>query len=79
LAYYYYGSTLVSAASFPMKLLAEINNNNNSIQYTGKVNVSTLHDNSTLMRNASATTPQEIHKPLTPKGSQEIQKKKKKY
>lgn len=70
-----FGSMLVSAAFFPMKLLAEINNNN-PVQFTEKANVSALHDNCTRMTNASATTPQEVHKPLTPKSSQEIQKEK---
>jgi hypothetical protein len=71
-----FGSMLVSAVSFPMKLLAEINNNS-PIQFKGKVNASAIRENCTLMTNASATsTPQEIHKPLPPKSSQEIQKEK---
>jgi hypothetical protein len=66
---------LFSATSFPLKLLSKINNS--PIQFTGRVNVSDFHDNCTGMTNASATAPHEIHKPLIPKSSQEIQKERK--
>lgn len=75
---------LVMAAFFPMKLVATSvkkavlvdGNNSSPIQFAGKVNVSALDYNSTRLTNASSITPQEIHKPLSPKSPQEIQTEK---
>lgn len=78
------GSIIVTPDFFSMKLLATSlkkaavaadNNNNSLIQFTGKVNVSSLHENSTQMTNVSSNS-QEIHKPLSPKSAQEIQREK---
>ena len=73
---------LMKELSFPQKLEAiSLNkvvyeNINNSVIQFGKTNVS-LNYNSTQTTNAtSSTTPQEIHKPLSPKSLQEIEKEK---
>jgi hypothetical protein len=74
---------LMKELSFPQKLEAiSLNkvvyeNINNSVIQFGKTNVSSLNYNSTQMTNAtSSTTPQEIHKPLSPKSPQEIEREK---
>jgi hypothetical protein len=74
---------LMKELSFPQKLEAiSLNkvvfaNFNNSVIQFGKINVSSLNYSSTQMTNAtSSTTPQEIHKPLSPKSPQEIEKEK---
>lgn len=74
---------LMNEFSFPQKLEAISLNNvgyeniNNTVIQFGKTNVSSLNYNSTHMTNAtSSSTPQEIHKPLSPKSPQEIEREK---
>ena len=72
----------VTAAVFPIikgfslvkKATAAYNNYDNvPIQLTGKVNISALNNNSESLTNVSYGSPQEIHKPLSPKSPEEIQ------
>lgn len=79
------GAIFVTAADFPIvqgvslvkkTTAAYSNHNDGPIQLTGKVSISALNNNNTPLTNATYSSPQEIHKPSSPKSPEEIQTEK---